>query len=404
MVDSSQSAGGGIGALTRALRQVGVRGVDGGLLHADDVFAALGGVGFHYLHTGEGRAARVVLHGQAASFDAATPPVLAAARALGARVEVQAWPEIDVALEGLRARVRGGDPVLVWVDRGSVPYDPMPRGYQRLLPHLVGVAAVDDDTVVVLDRSAAPLPMDRLRFRLMWSQCSVEPPTALIFHGSPGAAADPEQVAERLRAGLAAHLGAPLGNRGLAGIRTLAARIRSPGHAASWRRAFARGVPIFQAHAALHRFVEEGVGPGFGRGRLAGAVRRLGAAFGTEALTPSAEAWLAAGNSWRQIARDALPDDVPGLGEARLLLELRMRRLLDEGLEGAAFLAATSERLSALVTELDTQFPLDAAALAFRHAELAASLERVAAAEGEAAQALLAELSARGPRNTHSRT
>lgn len=398
MTDPSHQAGSGVGALTWALDAAGVRAPDGTRLRSAEVFAALGGIGFHYVQVGKGRAARVLLHGQAAGVDAAMEPVSTAIRVLGASVESRHWPDVDAAMEGLRDCAGRGAPVLVWVDRGSVPYDPMPRGYQRLIPQLVGVVSVDDDAVVIQDRAAIPLPIDRLRFRLMWSQCSVEPPTALLVSRADGRAV-PERLAERLRDGVAAHLAAPLGNRGLAGIRTLASRIRSPAHSASWRRAFARGVPMFHAHAALHRFAEQGAGPGFGRGLFADALEGLSRGLAADELRTHATTWRSIEAQWREIARAALPDDVDGFGEARVLLELRLRRFLDEGLEGSAFLAATSERLSRLVQSMDTHFPLDATSLAFGHSELAGRLDDVAASEARAGEALLALLNARVPRS-----
>ena len=380
--------GSGTAALANALGRAGHQDADGSPTAAELVFAALGGTGFHYALVGHPLPNRVALDGGAGGLNANGQHIIAAATRLGGVPEARRWDDDDAAEAGLDAALHEGGAVMVWTDLAALPYDPLPRGYQRSLSHLVGVLGADSTDYLIDDRSAKPLPVDGYRLRLTRELAPVGGRALLYLPPAGGdRPTDLSCVLDALAEGLREHLNPPMGNRGVAGISLLAARLRDPSHPQGWRRRFGRGLAQFQAHCALFRFVEHGAGPGFGRPLLAAALRRLSKKAGYGALAEHTETWLALGSLWSALAAEALPLAVPGFGEARQLLTARTDTFLTDGLDGAG--TAVSTRLAEIAHEVEASFPLSPADLAFRHADLAAQLTRLAGAERAASQRLV---------------
>lgn len=379
-------AGLGIGALTNALLRAGIVGLDG-RPSAALVFGACGGIGFHYAVIGEGRQARVLLDGLANGVSSRVTAPLDAAAALGA--SVQAFDPL--APRALAARTAAGEAVVAWVDRASLPYDLMPRGYERSLGMLVGVLGYQPraDEFLLDDRAAVPLPVDAERLRLPLSIAPGGATAASLLPSGTMHEGLAPSLLRRLRDAAAAHLGAPLGNRGVAGIRTLARRIRDPGHDHGWRRIFGRNVASFHAHAALYRFIEEGAGPGLARGRMAETVAALGTLAHRPDLNAHAERWEQLARRWTALALLALPDGVGPFAAARALLRRRHAIFLGEGLDASAALASATEELAALTRTIEADFPLTPPNLALLHGELAAALDALATEEAAVTAELL---------------
>ncbi len=385
-------AGAGIGALANALAKAGVRDPRGSPISDAVVFAASGGIGFHYVVVGSGRAARIILEGTARGSSARTDLVDETAVRLGANVVTEAFDDEVAAENALVGHVRAGAAAVVWVDRASLPYDRLPRGYEGTLAHLVGVVSCDlvSEEFGLDDRAANPLPIDATRLRLVRALSPVARSRLGVLR--PGdarsEAAFGARILASLGAGAAAHAGSPLGNRGVAGMRTLALRIRDPSPPQAWRRLFGRSVALFHAHAALYRFIEEGTGTGLGRALLADALVELGALLNRPDLAAQAAIWRAISVRWTTLAHAALPDAVAGFGAVRRGLVERHRAFLAEGLDNSAALAEASDRLARLTDEIEGAFPVDGAGIALFHGELAASIEGLALAEAAAATTL----------------
>lgn len=378
-------------ALANAMRRAGVRWRDGVLPRADLVLAALGGIGFQYALVGHPQANRVAISGAAGGLDASGERILTAARGLGLSPVLFRFNDDDAAEAGLHAALHGPGASLVWTDLAALPYNPMPRGYQRSIPHLVGVVGHEGTDYLLDDRSEKVVPIDAHRLRLARELAPVGGRALLHLPAHTGETAAPWAfVLGSLTAGMREHVDARLGNRGIAGITLLAARLRDPSHDAGWRRRFGRGLAMFHAHCAVFRFLQHSAGPGLGRPLLASALRYIAQAGNRPALMEHAERWRAVGSMWSALADAALPFATLGMGEARQLLASRMDTFYAEGLDGVG--PSESLRLAEIAVEMDAAFPLSPAELAFRHSELAAQLERLAAAERLAGERLLATL------------
>lgn len=388
-------AGGGIGALANALAKAGVRDPGGERISDAVVFAASGGIGFHYVVVGAGRAARMILEGTARGSSARTDLVDETAVRLGATVVTEAFDDEVAAENALVGHVQAGAAAVVWVDRASMPYDRMPLGYERTLAHLVGVVGCDlaSEELRLDDRAARVLPIDATRLRLVRALSPVARSRLGVIRAGERMSAPVfgARVLASLAAGAAAHAGSPLGNRGIAGMRTLALRIRDPSPPQAWRRLYGRSVALFHAHAALYRYIEEGTGTGMGRALLADALVELGTWLNRPDLAAQAAIWRALAARWTTLAHAALPDSVANFGAVRGLLAERHRTFLAEGLDNSGGLAEKSDRLARLTASIELQFPVDGAAIALFHGDLAASIEGLAAAEAAAA-ATLSEL------------
>lgn len=368
-------AGLGVGALTNALLRAGVIHSEGPPSPAQ-VFAATGGIGFHYAVIGEGRQARVLVNGLAPGLNSRVTAALEAAASLGAGVQLT--PSADV--RALVGAVNSGGAVLAWADRATLPYDPMPRGYERTIGMVVGVLTFDDeaDEFLVDDRSGVALPIDAARLRLPLSLAPGGPMLATLHPTGTLHGGLPASLLRRLCASLADHVGAPLGNRGIAGIRAMARRIRDPGHEQGWRRIFGRQAPMFHAHAALYRFIEEGAGPGLSRGLMGDCVAELGVMLRRGELVSHSERWRQLGQRWSALARAALPDSAPDFAHARSRLVGRHELFLAEGLEDSDALSRVTLDLATTARTVDAAFPLTPAALALLHGELSDTLESLA--------------------------
>ena len=132
-------------------------------------------------------------------------------------------------------------------------------------------------------------------------------------------------------------------------------------------------------------------------GTAGGALRSLYADFLEEAapvvrtprLAGVADCYRAAAIAWTDLARAALPEDIPALDDARRLMAGRYDALCRCDLE---FVADLGARLEAGQAAYDTAFPADGARVEALFGELQARLEAVDAAERAAHAALAAAL------------
>ena len=163
----------GLAAFANALARAGYGFASGAPPSAELVLVALGGVGFHYALVGAPLAHRVAFHGVAGGLTASGRSFHAAAAAFGAELQLQTWEEDDGAEAGLHAALHAPGAVLVWTDLAALPYDPLPKGYQRSLAQLVGVVGHEGTDYLLDDRAAIALPVDGHRLRLARDLCPV---------------------------------------------------------------------------------------------------------------------------------------------------------------------------------------------------------------------------------------
>jgi hypothetical protein len=261
------------------------------------------------------------------------------------------------------------------------------------VPRLVGVLRFDEEAeeFELDDAAERPIPIDAARLRLARSEVEGARNRMIELVKQPSGGDTARAAMEALRETLRMHAAAPIGNRGIAGIRTLASRMRQSGRRGGWAESFPGGAALYHALASLYRWIEHGsAGTALGRSLWVAYLRELGEVRGFAGLADELEGWADIAQRWSNLAESALPQDVPRLQEARRLMESKYIAYRREGLDAARTIVATHSRLAAVATEMDAEFPLNQDGTLELLDDLSVRLEDLAALEGAACARLLA--------------
>jgi hypothetical protein len=330
------------------------------------VFGLSGGIGFHYVVLGDQVGARVYLDGRSRGLSASGDGVVACAQAFGVPVVTRDPASEMEAENALVDGLESGKQVLVWTDLASMTHHRLPRGYAGAIPRLVGVLRFDEsaEEFELDDGAERAIPIDAARLRLARSE--VEGARNRMYclgRATPDRATQNPALDQacmvQLRETLRRHSTAPIGNRGVAGIRTLATRLRESRHRSSWEASFRPCSSLYHALASLYRWIDHGsAGASLGRRLWAGHLGAMALQPGCSWLGDEVEGWSDIATRWSNLAESALPRDVRRLAEARQLMEAKYLRYRQDGLEAASTIAATNARLGAIAAEMDSDFPL----------------------------------------------
>jgi hypothetical protein len=274
-------------------------------------------------------------------------------------------------------------PAIAWVDLAELgtrgyPADWSGGGYHVLVVYgrdastggwLVGDLAADPVTI-------APDVLARARARI------VKQRNRLMTVAPAGGSAD---LAEAVRSGLRATvdgLRRPRSrNFGLDALADLADRLDGRGREA-WSRTFPRGRQLFAGLTAIHRFVDcYGTGGGLLRPLFGTGLDEAAARLGDDRLATIGARYAALGSAWSDLARAALPDDVPLLREARELEAANARRYRARGPAALDDIRASNGRLAEIEAVVAADFPLDEAATADLLGDLATRVRTIHAGE-----------------------
>jgi hypothetical protein len=290
---------------------------------SEDLLLGLGrGLGFVYFHIGDmdpffGGRANVARPGEEGLE-------ITAGRRTGVVVEAHSTGSARKAQEALRALLEAGEPVMVYLDMGFLPYFNLPEGY-HFGAHVVVVAGYDPASgqVLLADRDAAqhPVDWDTLE-QARGSTFKPFPPMHkwFTFDFSAARPPTPEETREAIVEVCRGMLEPPIANLGVKGIR------KARAETLKW--------PKLLDPPALRRtcfnvamFIDRRGGTG------GGIFRYMYARFLLEAAEILLEPRLAAitpdlvaiGDRWEQVAAGfaragAAPDPVDLLDEATVLL------------------------------------------------------------------------------------
>lgn len=317
------------------------------------VLAAAGGVGFTYkLYPG-----RWGIH-VALGFEVpAGAGVLArtSCERLGVPVLVDETGNDVVAERSLLEVLRTRRPVLLWGARGRLPWFSVREDLVSLVPHQWVVIGFDpdDDVFHVADLASGPLPISRADLAAARAALFSAKHRRLTVKEDPRGPVDlvdPVDAARRgLRSGVEALQRPLLPGQGLPGLARWADLLVDVEDPKSWPRMFGKwsGAHFYDALVSIYRAVEITAGGGALRGLFAEFLERAGA---SEAAGRYRE--LAA--QWSELARAALPSDVPQLGRTRKLLSRRDRRFRELGAEAMDELADLDRALALLRERAET--------------------------------------------------
>jgi hypothetical protein len=286
---------------------------------SEDLLLGLGrGLGFVYFHIGErdpfyGGRANVARPGEEGLE-------ITAGRRTGVAVEAHTTGSARKAQEALSASLEAGEPVMVYLDMGFLPYFDLPEGY-HFGAHVVVVAGYDaaSQTVLLADRDAAlhPVGWDTLELA-RGSKFRPFPPLHkwFTFDFSAARPPRPEETREAIAEVCRGMLEPPIANLGVKGIR------KARAETLKW--------PKLLGPAALRRtctntamFIDHrgGTGGGIFRymyGRFLGEATAL---IGEPRLAAMAPELVAIGDRWEEVARGftraaSVPDPAELLDDA----------------------------------------------------------------------------------------
>ena len=216
---------------------------------------------------------------------------------------------------------------------------------------------------------------------------------ALLLLGDP----DASKLAEAIRAGIGDTVQLmtekpPKGsakNFGLKALQHWADMLAKTGRG-SWAKEYPTGRPLFAALTSAYTFL----GPAFGK--TVGAERDVYADFLDEAaqvldlaaLGNVADNYREAATAWEGLLNSLLPTGMPMLGDAREAIDRKTTLFIESGAANLDEIIACNQRIEALKTEAESDFPLGEAEIAGLRGAIRAQVLQVHDAEEAAIQAL----------------
>jgi hypothetical protein len=274
-----------------------------------------------------------------------------------------ASPEKGVA--NLVDTLEGGEPAIVWADYFSLPYNASPydEGMWGMLPILVYAYDEAADTVWIADRAHIPLTVStgalqtararvkKVKFRVL----TLEPPI-------------PEKLPSAVQAGIWDCLKLftekpPKGSKnnfGLAAYKHWAKLLTKPKTRLSWAREFPAGRKMLAGLMGIFDGINCYGNLGFAeRDVFADFLDEAKVILGKPALKEVANQFRHSAQAWDALGKALLPAEVPLLGEMGQIL-LQQRDLMhSKGSEAVAEIARLKKREKAILTQSETEFPLN---------------------------------------------
>ncbi len=283
-------------------------------------------------------------------------------------------------------------------DMWLLPYNALPydEGMWGGMPLVIYGYEPEKGEAYLSDRSRVSLTistedLDKARGRIKKER------HALLLLGAPDESALPEAI----RAGLAGCVKLmtekpPKGSAKNFGLRALEhwADMLAKTSRGSWAKEYPTGRPLLAALTTAYTFL----GPAFGK--TVQAERDVYAEFLDEAaqvldsgaLSDVAVQYRIAGEAWAALRDGLLPQEAPMLGEARAAIDRRTQLFIESGAAQLDEIIECRDRLEALKTDSESDFPLSDAEIAELRADIRDKVVQVREAEEAAVMALKAAI------------
>jgi hypothetical protein len=272
-----------------------------GFAISEDLLLGLGrGLGFVYFHIGDldpfyGGRGNVARPGEEGLE-------ITAGRRTGVVVEAHTTGSGRKAQEALRASLEAGEPVMVYLDMGFLPYFDLPEGY-HFGAHVVVVAGYDAKTgqVLVADRDAELHPVSwEVLEQARGSKHKPFPPLHKWFGFDFSAARRPttDEVREAIGEVCRGMLAPPIANLGVKGIR------KARAETLRWPKAL-DPVALRRTCANVAMFIDHrgGTGGGIFRYMYARFLDEAAGILGEPRLADMAPELRAIGDRWEEVAK-----------------------------------------------------------------------------------------------------
>ena len=291
-----------------------------------------------------------------------------------------------------------GYAVIASPDGSQLPYNALPydEANWHTMPLVIYGYEPEKGEAYIADRSRVGLTvatddLDAARARVKKDR------HGLTLLGAP----DDSALASAIRAGIADTIQLmtekpPKGSARNFGLKALAhwADMLAKTSKGSWAREYPTGRPLLAVLISSYTFL----GPAFGK--TMGAERDVYADFldeaagalEAEALNDVADLYRESAAAWERLLDSSLPMDAPMLGEARELIDCKTNLFIESGAEKLDEISACCQRLEALKTEAESDFPLGEAEIADLRASIRDRVLAVRDAEEAAVVALAAAI------------
>jgi hypothetical protein len=306
---------------------------------------------------------------------------------LGVQTTVRTTRSENVAEKHLREALRQGQPVILHVDSGELPF------YSGSMDHALVAYGYDEpgDLVLVADRALVPvtitaegLAVARAGLASLKHRSTTLRPPATI-----------DDLDSAIRAGIrVCHTSMtnppnPAGNFGLNGLQKWATLVNDAKNARGWPRLF--GPDLYTALYWTFTWIEVAeTGSGALRGMYADFLGEAGEVLDRPDLQGVAERYREAAKLWHDLSHTALPDAVPFFKETKDLAYRKERLFTEKGGAALPEMARIERRRAEIKAAVADAFPLDAGLVDDLLGELAAGILRLYDVEKSAIEALQA--------------
>lgn len=318
---------------------------------------------------------------------------------LGLEFEVFESGGKKAAAKTLGQWLERGRPVIAWVDAGSLPY----RGLGGFLEgggyHTLSVYGEADGRFWLGDLAPEPVGVDA--GLLAGARARIRKHRNRLLRLTPGPvkAGLADLVWGGLEYGWRALQNPRAAGFSLSALETWGQRLAGSGGKHAWTAAFPIGHRLLAGLTSITRFIESFDGDGCLHRRLmAQFLREAGDRLGEEELVELAGDFDALADSWQDLARAALPDDVAPLAELRRGLVAARSAYLDSGPDAGGQNSAAAAAIEEFGAELagGAPFPIAESEIPGLLAFLSGSVLEIAAAENAAQEKIGRLLSGRG--------
>ncbi len=356
-------------ALRILLAHAGVRGPDGTALSEALVFGVAGGIGigvfqFHYEKEDF---ASFFLGGRHSWHD----DLLYAQSALedfGLSVLVKESAGLKAADKNLRDALADGTPCMVWVDSAHLPHRALPTAMSGGGYHVLTVYAIDDGEGIAWIGDCTDRPLKIGLPELAEARARIKKfKNRVLWIERPSEAQDlsADELRRLVRSGLKRchrQLAVPAikssaKNFQLAAIKSWSDRLHGSSAKDIWENVFKPRVNLWLGLTWICDSIEHhGTGGGLCRFHMADFLEEAGEALNSGEISSVSRSYRELGAAWCELARAALPDEVPEMRRARELLSAKIELVHDAA--PADKVREVWEALQSLEDQVKEQFPL----------------------------------------------
>lgn len=313
---------------------------------------------------------------------------------LGVVQDIRQTSKPERAVRNLEDILDSGLPALTWADVFSMPYNALytDKDMWLMYPIVVYGYEPEEDRVWIADRALVPLTITTGELAAVRGRVKQDKHRLLTL-SPPDAGKLPGAVQKGLWDCIKLYTEAPpKGSRenfGFAAYQRWVKLLQKPKEKQSWERVFPPGRPMYAGLVTTYRSISQ-------FSDCEDAERETFAAFLDEAaiildrpaLKQAGELFRKAGNAWTALAHALLPDEIPPFGETRRLIRLQQKLFREQGAAALPEMKANNARLEAILHEMESAFPLDAAGVQAQREALSERIMAVHDIELEAVKAL----------------